>query len=300
MDIAEKHDRFAEALDVLDRVWTTDGPVSHSGTYWSFEDAFPQPRPVQRPYPPLWVATNSTDGLAMCAARKWGVLLPQGTSLTVTAGQMKRYTEALAGVGAGPEEARVYLARATHVAPTDEQAWAEAEGPYKDFLGYADRLRRAQSGSDPGGRSPFDLERTAPSPVVDAQVHVWLPEGPDRPWPPGGADRARAMHRHEPITGTALLAEMREAGVDRAVLVPPFFEGHRNDYAIACATKAPDAFRVMARVDLRTGDPEPVRELLRDPVVAGVRLVFLPADAGRVDDPGRSGSGRSPRRRASP
>lgn len=123
------------------------------------------------------------------------------------------------------------------------------------------------------------------SPVVDAQVHVWLPEGPDRPWPPGGAERACAMHRHEPITGTGLLAEMREAGVDHAILVPPFFEGHRNDYAVACATEAPESFRVMARVDLRTGDPGPVRELLRDPVVAGVRLVLLPADAGRVDDP---------------
>jgi predicted TIM-barrel fold metal-dependent hydrolase len=122
-------------------------------------------------------------------------------------------------------------------------------------------------------------------PVVDAQVHVWLPEGPDRPWPAGGAERALAMHRHEPISGPALLAEMRDAGVDRAVLVPPFFEGHRNDYAVACATEAPEAFRVMARVDLRTGDPGPVRELLRDPVVAGIRLVFLPADAGRVDDP---------------
>src|ERR687890_662123 len=79
---------------------------------------------------------------------------------------------------------------------------------------------------------------------------------------------------------------MRAAGVDRAVLVPPFFEGYRNDFAVACASEAPESFRVMARVDLRTGDPGPVRELLRDPVVAGVRLVFLPADAGRVDDPG--------------
>lgn len=126
---------------------------------------------------------------------------------------------------------------------------------------------------------------TSAVPVVDAQVHVWLPEGPDRPWPPGGAERALAMHRRQPISGPTLLAEMREAGVDRAVLVPPFFEGHRNDYAIACAEEAPHAFRVMARVDLRTGDPGPVRELLRSPVVAGVRLVFLPADAGRVDDP---------------
>lgn len=126
---------------------------------------------------------------------------------------------------------------------------------------------------------------TVPAPVVDAQVHVWLPEAVDRPWPAGGAERALALHRHEPISGLSLLGEMRAAGVDRAVLVPPFFEGYRNDYAVACATEAPDAFRVMARVDLRTGDPGPVRELLRDPVVAGIRLVFLPADAGRVDDP---------------
>jgi L-fuconolactonase len=127
---------------------------------------------------------------------------------------------------------------------------------------------------------------TVSTPVVDAQVHVWLPESPDRPWPPGGAERARSVHRPEPIDGPTLVREMRAAGVDRAVLVPPFFEGHRNDFAVACATEAPGAFRVMARVDLRTGDPGPVREVLRDPVVAGVRLVFLPADAGRVDDPG--------------
>jgi alkanesulfonate monooxygenase SsuD/methylene tetrahydromethanopterin reductase-like flavin-dependent oxidoreductase (luciferase family) len=64
VDSAEKHDRFAEALDVLQRVWSADGPVSHAGRYWSFEDAYPQPRPVQRPHPPLWVATDSPDGLA--------------------------------------------------------------------------------------------------------------------------------------------------------------------------------------------------------------------------------------------
>jgi alkanesulfonate monooxygenase SsuD/methylene tetrahydromethanopterin reductase-like flavin-dependent oxidoreductase (luciferase family) len=158
VDLADKHDRFAEALEVLRLVWSTDGPVSHAGTHWSFQDAAPQPRPLQRPHPPLWVATDSPDGLAMCAAQDWGVLLPQGTSLTVTRDQMERYTAALAGAGAGPERARVYLARAAHVAATDEQAWAEAEGPYKEFLGYADKLRRAQAGSAPGGRSPFDLD----------------------------------------------------------------------------------------------------------------------------------------------
>jgi alkanesulfonate monooxygenase SsuD/methylene tetrahydromethanopterin reductase-like flavin-dependent oxidoreductase (luciferase family) len=190
VDIAEKHDRFTEALAVLREVWSTDGPVSHSGTYWSFEDAYPQPRPVQRPHPPLWLATDSPEGLAMCAAEDWGVLLPQGTSLTVTAQQIKRYSEALAGVGAGPERARVHLARATHVAATDDQAWAEAEGPYKDFLGYADKLRRARSGSDPGGRSPFDLD----------------------------ADLRDSALFGSPETVLAGLRDIRELGIDRVML----------------------------------------------------------------------------------
>lgn len=157
VDMAEKHDRFAEALDILRRVWASDAPVSYSGSFWSFEDAAPQPRPHQQPHPPFWVATDRAEGLAMCAAEDWGVLLPQGTSLTVTAAQMERYAEALSGAGAGPGRARAYLARAAHVAATDEQAWAEAEGPYKDFLGYADRLRRG-NGQAAGGRSPFDLD----------------------------------------------------------------------------------------------------------------------------------------------
>ena len=175
---------------MLQRVWSADGPVSHAGQYWSFEDAYPQPWPVQRPHPPLWVATDSPDGLAQCAANDWGVLLPQGTSPTVTAGQVKRYAEALAGVGAGLEDGRVYLARAAHVATTDEQAWAEARGPYEDFLGYADKLRRAQAGSDPGGRSPFDLD----------------------------ADLRDSALFGSPDTVLSRLREIRELGVERVML----------------------------------------------------------------------------------
>jgi alkanesulfonate monooxygenase SsuD/methylene tetrahydromethanopterin reductase-like flavin-dependent oxidoreductase (luciferase family) len=161
VDIAEKNARFDESLEALRLAWSTDGPVSFAGEYFSFQDAAPQPRPFQQPHPPLWMATDSPAGLARCVAEGWGVLLPQGTSLTVTAGQMKRYADALAGGGQGPEHARVHLARAAHVAPTDAQAWAEAEGPYREFLGYADRLRRGEgsaAGAAAGGHSPFDLD----------------------------------------------------------------------------------------------------------------------------------------------
>jgi predicted TIM-barrel fold metal-dependent hydrolase len=48
--------------------------------------------------------------------------------------------------------------------------------------------------------------------VVDAQVHIWGADTPERPWPPGNAHRA---HRPQPFSKDDLLAEMAAAGVDR-------------------------------------------------------------------------------------
>lgn len=88
---------------------------------------------------------------------------------------------------------------------------------------------------------------SAQSPIVDAQVHIWAAERPDRPWPPGGAQRA---HRPHPFGAEDLLAEMAEAGVDRAVLVPPSYEGDYNDLVLDAATRWPDRFAAMLRLPL--------------------------------------------------
>ncbi|MGH7749869.1 MAG: hypothetical protein ACREQ5_34645, partial [Candidatus Dormibacteria bacterium] len=103
-------------------------------------------------------------------------------------------------------------------------------------------------------------------PIVDAQVHVWLPESAARPWPAGGRQWREAGHRAEQMDEAVLLREMGEAGVDRAVLVPPLFEGHRNDYALEVAAARPGSFRVMARLDLREKDavPEVVDRMVTD------------------------------------
>ena len=58
--------------------------------------------------------------------------------------------------------------------------------------------------------------------VVDAQIHLWAADTRDRPWPPDGAQRA---HKPYPVGKDMALAAMKEAGVDRAVIVPPSWEG---------------------------------------------------------------------------
>jgi hypothetical protein len=54
--------------------------------------------------------------------------------------------------------------------------------------------------------------------IVDAQVHIWLANTPERPWPADGIGQA---HIPRPFSYYELLARMDEAGVDRVVIVPP-------------------------------------------------------------------------------
>jgi L-fuconolactonase len=76
--------------------------------------------------------------------------------------------------------------------------------------------------------------------IVDSQVHIWGANTPERPWP------ARAhSHGAIPLGADQLLRRMNEAGVERAILVPPSWEGDRNDLAVAAAQLHPDRFAVM-------------------------------------------------------
>ena len=50
--------RTDEIMQVLKRLWTEEH-VSHQGRFFSFEDVTLLPQPVQKPYPPIWVAGRS-------------------------------------------------------------------------------------------------------------------------------------------------------------------------------------------------------------------------------------------------
>src|SRR5215468_8557104 len=78
--------------------------------------------------------------------------------------------------------------------------------------------------------------------IVDAQVHLWKAESPDWPWVPG-----RTPQMPEPFTIEKLVPLMDEAGVDRAVIVPPSWPGDRNDYALEAVRRYPGRFAAIGR-----------------------------------------------------
>ena len=84
--------------------------------------------------------------------------------------------------------------------------------------------------------------------IADSQVHIWGADTPQRPWPKGRAGDAQKPY---PVTKDMLLFEMELAKVSRIVLVPPSWEGERNDLALEAARLHPDKFAVMGRLALQ-------------------------------------------------
>jgi len=53
----ERVERLDEACQVLESLWTKPS-TTFTGTYYQLADAVADPKPVQRPHPPLWLASN--------------------------------------------------------------------------------------------------------------------------------------------------------------------------------------------------------------------------------------------------
>jgi L-fuconolactonase len=108
--------------------------------------------------------------------------------------------------------------------------------------------------------------------LVDSQVHIWDADTPERPWPPG---RAQDAQKPYPISKEAMLFQMDLAGVRRAVIVPPSWEGDRNDIALEAAHTYPDRFAVMGRLALQApASRAKVADWTQQPGMLGMRFTF--------------------------
>jgi predicted TIM-barrel fold metal-dependent hydrolase len=121
--------------------------------------------------------------------------------------------------------------------------------------------------------------------IVDAQIHIWAPNSPERPWRPG-----QNVHREIPLNADEVLREMASAGVSRAILVPPSLDDDRNDLCLAAAAKHRDRFAVMGRLDPELPNARELMKSWRDQTgMLGLRYSlnrkhWIPIlEEGRVD-----------------
>ena len=106
--------------------------------------------------------------------------------------------------------------------------------------------------------------------IADGQVHIWGPDTPERPWLAG-----QKPHREPPLGPDELLREMDAAGVQRAVVVPPYWEGDRHDLVLEAARLHRDRFAAMGRPGIETPAARGlIATWCRQPGMLGCRFSF--------------------------
>ena len=152
--IEERNDRFVEGLDLALRAWTED-ELNYHGQFYQAEGIRLEPKPIQQPYPPVYVASNGADTFPLVGRLGHSILV---TPLIITvqgvSDGLAAYRETLAEHGHDESAVKVVVNVPVYVGETAESAKAGFAPTVNNYL---DTLRSMQNNSRGSGRA-FEIE----------------------------------------------------------------------------------------------------------------------------------------------
>jgi probable F420-dependent oxidoreductase len=138
----QRASRLEEAIAVITALWT-EPEASYQGRHWSFSRLPMEPKPVQRPHPPIWLG-GSRPGALRRAARIGDGWIGAGSSTTEEFSQQAiLLREALEELGRDPADfhvsKRMYIAVGDDVDTARERVTRFVDGSY-DRAGLGERV----------------------------------------------------------------------------------------------------------------------------------------------------------------
>ena len=122
--------RFTEIIDVMKALWTQ--PEAHfQGEFWQLDGLKMEPKPIQKPHPPIWLGARHTNALrrAVRHADGWMGAGSSDTSSFVTAvGQTRMFLEE-----SGRDPASFTISKRVYVAVDNDEK--RAEGRLREWFG---------------------------------------------------------------------------------------------------------------------------------------------------------------------
>ncbi|MFT3865144.1 MAG: LLM class flavin-dependent oxidoreductase [Solirubrobacterales bacterium] len=127
MNPSTARDRYWEGHDLMRKAFTSDGPFEWQGEYFHVPYANLWPKPIQQPYPEVWIpAAGSKITLSKAAEFRYtyqALFSPR----KVLVRNVNTFREAAREQGYEPDAKQVAAVSFIHVAESDEQARREAE-----------------------------------------------------------------------------------------------------------------------------------------------------------------------------
>jgi len=127
VSMKERVSRLTESIGIIKRLWTEDR-VTHKGRHWQFENMTIRPRPIQRPAPPIIIASQVEAGIERAAriGDGWAVVPVPRVDQIAKECELFRKTRAAAGLPPSPHVARIFEVSCA----SDEEKALERAAPF--------------------------------------------------------------------------------------------------------------------------------------------------------------------------
>jgi alkanesulfonate monooxygenase SsuD/methylene tetrahydromethanopterin reductase-like flavin-dependent oxidoreductase (luciferase family) len=130
--LEESRPRYDEAIEILQLAWTND-KFSYAGKFYNVKDLSVVPRPVQKPYPPLYTGGTSDITYQMAGERGWGIFVPPLLPWGVLEKPLGIYKKACAEHG---HEPNIVYIRPVYLDDDEKQIRKEVESALHNFLAF--------------------------------------------------------------------------------------------------------------------------------------------------------------------
>lgn len=117
--------RFVEGIEIIKRLWTEDH-VSYEGKEFKIKDVSVDPKPLQKPRPPIWIAANSDAAVERAARIGDGWIIGPHSAIKELERQMSLFRKAWAAAGK-QERPDIPIIREAFVARSRKEAVEKAQ-----------------------------------------------------------------------------------------------------------------------------------------------------------------------------
>lgn len=139
--------RFTEGLTLIKALWT-EPRVTFEGEFWKLENASMQPKPVQKPHPPLWFGAHHPNALRRAVELGQGFIGAGSSPTHQFAEEVRVLKPMLAAAGRNPDDfaigKRVYIA----VDPDRARAARRLGEWFQAFYGRAELAEKVSVSGD--------------------------------------------------------------------------------------------------------------------------------------------------------
>jgi alkanesulfonate monooxygenase SsuD/methylene tetrahydromethanopterin reductase-like flavin-dependent oxidoreductase (luciferase family) len=154
--LAERNDRFVEGLDLALRAWTED-QLDYQGQFYQAEGVRIEPKPIQQPYPPVYIASNGADTFPLVGSLGHNILVtPMIVTVEGVGNGLAVYRETLAEHGHDPSNRKVVVNVPVYVGETAETAKADFAPTVNNYLGTLRSMQNNSRGSSRASQLTYE------------------------------------------------------------------------------------------------------------------------------------------------